>query len=60
MDELHFLIEKWEHRLSETASETVDEKIEILLKQVVCWVWFFLFLGAKFEGDTGDDVRFYF
>eukprot|EP01129_Flabellula_baltica_P003483 TRINITY_DN1323_c0_g1_i1.p1 TRINITY_DN1323_c0_g1~~TRINITY_DN1323_c0_g1_i1.p1 ORF type:complete len:777 (+),score=163.52 TRINITY_DN1323_c0_g1_i1:719-3049(+) len=33
MDELHKLIDKWERRLVDTAAETIDEKIESLLKQ---------------------------
>lgn len=33
MKELHHLVDKWEQRFVETANETLDEKIDSILKQ---------------------------
>jgi hypothetical protein len=39
MKELHQLVDKWEQRLVETASETITEKIEKLAKQVALCIF---------------------
>lgn len=49
MKELHQLVDKWEQRLIDTASETISEKIEKLVKQVLVLVVSFYPKGETVE-----------